>query len=80
MLLFRYAAIIVAVAAPVAEVLWLLPLPFITLALKITLLFFPPAGVSSLFYRDEVTASAFTCFPVWQLAYASLVVQVLVSE
>ncbi len=33
----RYTALVVLMATPVAEVLWLLPLPFIVLCLKTTL-------------------------------------------
>ena len=67
-----------ALAAPVAEVVWLLPLPFLTVAAKSILLYFPPGGVGSMLFRPGITDKAFECFTVWQLAYASFVVQLLV--
>ena len=77
-MLSRYAVIIVALAAPVAEVVWLLPLPFLTVAAKGILLYFPPAGVGSMLFRPDITDKVFDCFPVWLLAYVSFLVQLLV--
>jgi len=76
---WEFAAIIVALAVPFAEVAWLLPLPWATMCTKIILLYFPPPSVSSMMFRQDITTKVLGCFTIWIIAFVSFAAQLLAS-
>ena len=76
---WEYSAVIVVFALPVVESLWLLILPLVTITAKMAITFFPPDGLDTTMFIWGRTDVAMSCYPIWRVAYWSLLFQVVVS-